>query len=333
MMKAAIFTKYGGPEVIKVRNINKPSPRQNEILIKVRATTVCTGDWRVLGPNAPAGFGLFLRLAFGITGPRVKILGQEVSGVVEEVGANVTEFEVGDEVFGTNDVSFGAHAEYLSMKADFAVIKKPSNLDMCESAAIPFGGLTSLFFLRDLAKLSSGENVLINGASGCLGTFAIQLAKILSPDCKVTAVCSARNEEMVRALGADEVVDYSKTDFTKGSGKYDVIYDTIGSVKYSEAKRVMSENSVLMTAVPSLGSIRTLMWNWITGNKQKYRTGTPDIGKGDENQILAYLKQLIEEGKLKPIIDSKYSLDNISDAFRLVDSGHKRGNAVVVISE
>lgn len=332
MMRAAVLTRYGGPEVIKVQTIKKPSPKKNDVLIKVHATTVCTGDWRVIGPNAPPGFGLFLRLAFGITGPRIKVLGQELAGVVEAVGANVTEFKVGDEVFGTNDTNWGAHAEYVAMGSDFALIKKPSNMSMKESATIAFGGITSLYFLRDVAKLESGENILINGASGCLGTFAIQLAKILSPTCKVTAVCSAKNEELVRALGADKFVDYTQTDFTTGSDKYEVIYDTLGKIKYSDAKQVLSENSILMTAVPSMGSIGTLMWNSLSGNKKKFRTGTPSIGNNTKSD-LSYLKDLIEEGKLKTVIDSEYPLEKISEAFALVDSGHKRGNAVVVVSK
>jgi len=332
-MKAAVFTEYGDADVIKVQTIEKPVPRPDEVLVKVYATTVTTGDWRVLGPNAPSGFGCLMRCFFGCCSPRMNVLGQEFAGVVEEIGANVTEFKVGDEVFGTNDINWGAHAEYITIAENFALIKKPSNMGMCESATIPFGAVTSLYFIRDVAEIKDGGNVVINGASGCLGTFAIQIVKILSPTCKVTAICSRSNEALVRMLGADEFIDYNENDFTQGNEKYDVIYDTIGRINYSAATNVMSENAIFMTAAPSLGALGTMLLNacYCCGSK-KFTTGTPVIGTGTKAD-LACLKKWIEEGKLKTVIDSKYSLDNISEAFRLVASGHKKGNAVVLVKE
>lgn len=330
-MKAAVLTEYGDADAVKVQTVQKPVPRQNQVLVKIHATTVCSGDWRVMGPNVPFGFGCIMRCVFGCCSPRRNVLGQEFAGVVEEVGANVTEFQVGDEVFGTNDINFGAHAEYMTIAADFALIKKPSNMGMCESATIPFGGVTSLYFMRDLAQLKDGENVLINGASGCLGTFGIQIAKIISPTCKVTAICSGKNEELVRRLGADEFIDYNKQDFTQQSVIYDVIYDTVGNINYSAASNVMSKQAIFMTAAPEgFCTLWKMLLNkcYCCGSK-KFTTGTPSIGT-ETKADLEVLKKWIEEEKLKTVIDSNYSLDDIQDAFRLVASGHKKGSAVVV---
>jgi len=329
-MKAAVLTEYGDADVVKVQTIEKPVPRQNEVLVRIHATTVCTGDWRVMGPNVPFGFGCIMRCVFGCCSPRRNVLGQEFAGIVEEVGENVAEFEVGDEVFGTNDINFGAHAEYMTIAADFALIKKPSNMGMRESATIPFGGVTSLYFLRDVAELKKGENVLINGASGCLGTFAIQIAKIISPTCKVTAICSGKNEGLVRKLGADDFIDYNKNDFTEGSIIYDVIYDTKGTINYSAASNVMSEKAIFMSAAPDLCALWKMLLNscYCCGSK-RFTTGTPTIGL-ETKADLECLKEWVEEGKLKTVIDSNYSLDDIQDAFRLVASGHKKGSAVVI---
>jgi len=332
MMKAAVFTQYGSIDNIEVQTIEKPVPSKNEVLVKVYATTVCTGDWRILGPNVPCGLGCIMRCMFGCCSPNMKTLGQEFAGVIEEVGEDVSEFKVGDEVFGTVDVNFNAHAEYLTVAEDYALIKKPSNMSMVESATIPFGGVTSLYFLRDVIHLSDGENVLINGASGCLGTFAIQIAKLLSPNCRVTAVCSGKNEELVRSLGADEFIDYTKSDITTSSEKFDVIYDTVGKIGYYSAFAIMSEGAIFATAAPTWVDVMPMLLNscYCCGSKT-FTTGVPDIGT--ETKVdLECLKKWIEEGKLKTIIDTKFSFDEILDAFRLVESGHKRGSAAVVVN-
>jgi len=331
-MKAAVFTQYGSIDNIELQTIEKPIPTKNEVLVKVYATTVCTGDWRILGPNVPCGMGCLLRCMFGCCSPNMTTLGQEFAGVIEKIGADVTEFKVGDEVFGTVDINFNAHAEYLTIAEDFALIKKPSNMSMVEAATVPFGGLSSLYFLRDLINLSDGENVLINGASGCLGTFAIQLAKLLSPNCKVTAVCSGKNEELVRSLGADEFIDYTNTDVTKGSEKFDVIYDTVGKMGYYSACSIMSDGGIFATAAPSWGNVGSMLLNccYCCGSKT-CTTGAPDIGKGSKDD-LECLKKWIEEGKLKTIIDTTFSLDDILDAFRLVASGHKKGSAAIIVN-
>jgi len=331
MMKAAVFTQYGDIDNIEMQTIAKPVPSRNEVLVKVHTTTVCSGDWRILGPNVPCCTGWILRCMFGCCSPKIKTLGQEFAGVVAEIGEDVSEFKVGDEVFGTVDINFNAHAEYLTVTEDFALIKKPSNMDMVESATIPFGGVTSLYFLRDVVNLSDGENILINGASGCLGTFAIQIAKLLSPNCTVTAVCSGKNEDLVRSLGADEFIDYTKDDVTKSGDKYDVIYDTVGKIGYYAACAIMSEGAILATAAPTWGDLMPMMLNscYCCGSKT-FTTGTPEIGKETKSD-LECLKKWIEEGKLKTVIDKKFSFDEILDAFRLVDSGHKKGSAAVVV--
>jgi len=333
-MKAALFTQYGDADSIEMGTLDKPIPEKNEVLVKVFATSVTSGDWRILGPNVPSCFfGCVMRCMFGCCSPSMKTLGQEFAGVVTEIGANVTEFQVGDEVFGTKDVQFGAHAEFLTIAADFAIIRKPSNMSMVESATITFGGVTSLYFLRDVAKLEGGENIAINGASGSLGTFAIQIAKLLSPNCKVTAICSGKNERMVMDLGADEFIDYTKTDFTKENLQFDVIYDTVGKVGFYDACNVLSSGGKFLAAAPTCGDIGKMMLNSCNccGSKS-LMSGTPEIGNGTKAD-LECLKKWIEDGKLKTIIDTEFAFDNIAEAFRLVDSGHKRGNAAVVVIE
>lgn len=276
-------------------------------------------------------FNIF-RLALGITGPRNKVLGQEFSGTVTEIGAGVKDFSVGDLVMGTNDTNLGAHAEYLCMDANFAVIKKHEKVDIQEAAGIAFGGLTSLYFLRDVAKLEKGSRIAIVGASGCLGTYAVQLAKYYGAH--VTAICSDKNSQLVKDLGADDVIDYHKTDFTKGSTKFDCIFNTVGKgLKYSDAKKVLQKNGMLMTAVfKSWSDLRKIIWNGLVGEKPAYKLGTPSIGK-DSKADLEFLSQLIAEGKLKVVIDSKVPFENISEAFRLVDSGRKKGNVIVTIAK
>jgi len=332
MMKAAVFTQYGSSDNIELQTVEKPVPSNNEVLVKVHATTVCTGDWRILGPNVPCGCGCIMRCMFGCCSPKMRSLGQEFAGVITEIGKDVTEFKVGDEVFGTTDINFNAHAEYLTVAENFALIKKPSNMSMVESATIPFGGVSSLYFLRDVLQLSDGENVLINGASGCLGTFAIQIAKLLSPNCKVTAVCSGKNEDLVRSLGADAFIDYTKTDITKSSEKFDVIYDPVGKMSYYAAYSIMSEGATFATAAPTWGDIGAMILNscFCCGSKT-FTAGTPEIGSGTKAE-LECLKKWIEEGKLRTIIDTKFSFDEIREAFRLVDSGHKRGSAAVLVN-
>lgn len=352
MMKAGVFKKYGIENAKVVDDVPKPKAGKKDVLVEVRSTSVTTGDWRSAAMIVPYGFGWIMRLMIGVTAPRGPgVFGQEFAGVVTEVGGDAgTEFKVGDEVFGTNDVNFGAHAEYIAVASDYAIARMPGSDDdnnknnkMAEYGAIAFGGLTSLYFLRDMAALVKGDKVLITGASGCLGTFGIQLAKHYGAH--VTAVCSGKNEKLVRSLGADDFIDYTTTadvaewgggagdDGGKKKKKYDYIYDTVGKVKFADAKGIMTENGQLLAAAfESVGVVCKILANSMFGGKQKFRTGTPPIGNGSKKD-LEFLSKLVEEGKLKVVVDTKFPLDKIADAFALVHSGHKRGSCVVTVKE
>lgn len=332
-MRAAVIRKYGGPEVFKIENVPKPTPKKNQVLVNVYATSVTTADWRVSGPNPPPAFGFsfLFRLIFGISAPRKKVLGQEFAGVVEEVGSNVTEFKVGDEVFGTNDINFGAHAEYVCVDSDYAITHKPPEAAMANYGAIAFGGVTALYFLRDEGKLKIGDKLLIVGASGCLGTFAVQLGKYFGAD--VTGVCSTKNVDLVKELGADQVIDYTIEDYKSSAVKYDYIFDTVGKISFPAAKKILKDDGQLLAAAfNGWGDIRKVIFNSMFGGKKKYKLGTPTIGNGTKKD-LKFLSDLIQNGKLKVVLDSNQPLEQISDAFQLVNTGHKRGCAGIVIKE
>lgn len=232
-MRAMVYEKYGPPEVLHLKELEKPTPKDNEVLIRVVATTVTSGDWRVRSLNVPLGFGFISRLVFGFSRPRQTVLGTELAGEIESVGKDVKQFKVGDQVFAFNDTRMGCYVDYKCMPADGAVALKPPKLTYGEAAALSFGGTTALDFFRR-AKLQSGESVLINGASGGVGTAAVQLARHFGAD--VTAVCSSANVEWVKSLGASHVIDYSREDFTQNGKTYDVILDTVGTAPFSRSK-------------------------------------------------------------------------------------------------
>lgn len=319
-MKAIIATKYGPPEVFQLKEVNKPIPKDNEILIKIRATTVTTGDTRLRSLNVPFGFGVITRLVFGFRKLRNPILGQELSGEVESVGKDVKQFKEGDEVFGSS--GSGAYAEYATLKEDGAIVKKPSNMTFEEAAAICFGALSSLAFLRDMGKIKNGDKVLINGASGGLGTFAVQLAKYFGAE--VTGVCSTSNVELVKSLGADKVVDYTKEDFTQNEESYDIIFDTVGKVTYSQCKDSLKENGRFLMAVAGIPQFFLVLWTSMFSSK-KAVAGVAVPTKED----LKFVKQLMEDGNLKTVIDRSYTLEKITEAHRYVDKGHKKGNVII----
>lgn len=232
-MKAIVYERYGPPEVLHLKEVEKPTPKNNEVLIKTYATTVTSGDWRVRSLSVPAGFGLLMRLVFGVSRPRQPILGSELAGIIESVGKDVSKFKVGDPVFAFSDAAMGCHAEYKCMAEDGAVAPKPSSLTFEEAAALSFGGTTALDFLRR-GKLKSGESVLVNGASGAVGTAAVQLAKHFGAI--VTAVCSTANVGLVTSLGASHVIDYTQEDFSQNGKTYDLIVDTAGTAPFSRSK-------------------------------------------------------------------------------------------------
>ena len=322
-MKVVVYERYGPPEVLQFKEVEKPTPKDNEVLIKAHATTVTSGDWRVRSLNVPAGFGLIMRLVFGVSRPKQPILGTELAGVIESIGKDVKKFKVGDQVFAFSDAAMGCHAEYKCMPEDGAVALKPFNLTYDEAAALSFGGTTALDFFRR-AKLQSEERVLVNGASGGVGTAAVQLAKHFGAD--VTGVCSTANEELVRSLGASHVIDYTKEDFTQNSETYDVIVDTVGTAPFSRSKASLKKGGRLLMVLCGLPDMLQIPWVSMTSSK-KVIAG-PAVGRAED---LRFLAGLAEAGEFKPVIDRRYSFEQIADAHRYVDTGRKKGNVVITL--
>ena len=322
-MKAVIYKQYGPPDVLQIKEIEKPTPKHNEILIKIHATTVTSGDWRLRSLNVPAGFKLLTRLAFGFSKPKQPILGSELAGVIESVGSDVTQFKAGDPVFAFSDASMGCYAEYKCMPADAAVALKPHNLSYEEAAALSFGGTTALDFFRR-ARLQRADKVLINGASGGVGAAAIQLAKHFGAD--ITAVCSTANIALVKSLGAHHVIDYTRDDFTLNGETYDVIMDTAGTAPFSHIKDSLKKGGRLLKVLGGLPDMLQIPWILMTSNK-KVIAG-PAVGRADD---LRFLAELAEAGEFKSVIDRCYPLEQIVEAHRYVDSGRKKGNVVLTL--
>ena len=309
-MKAVICTKYGSPEVLEIREIEKPAPKPDELLIKIYATTVHIGDTKIrrlepgLGSVTDFFFKPVMRIILGFRGPRRKILGMELSGEIEKIGRNVTRFKVGDSVFASTEFQLGAYAQYRSFAENGVVELKPNNMTHEEAAPVSNGGITALIHLRK-ADIKKGEKVLIYGASGSVGTYAIQLAKYFGAE--VTAVCSSQNLELVKSIGADKVIDYTKKDFTESGETYDVIYDAVGKIEKSKRKKSLSKSGRYLNVLNPSGNI-----------KQKV-------------EDLLFLKELCEAGKLKTVIDRVYPLEKIIEAHAYVDKGHKKGNVVITV--
>lgn len=325
-MKAIITTAYGSPDVLQLQEVEKPTPKDKEVLIRIHATAVNSGDWRVRSLEVPPGFGIIVRLLFGFNRPRQPILGTVLAGTVEAVGAEVTNFKPGDRVMAMDGAKMGAHAEYKTLPADGAVVPLPEELGFEEGAAIPFGGLTALYFLRDLGKIQSGDQVLINGASGAVGTAAIQLAKHFGAE--VTAVNSAANAELVTSLGADHVIDYKQEDFTASGQTYDLIMDNVGNAPFARSQKALKPGGRLLAVVAGMPEMLRAVWVNLTGNK-KILPGTATESAAD----LQWLADLAAEGKFRAVIDRRYPLAETAEAHRRVDSGRKRGNVVVTVVE
>ncbi len=322
-MKAVLYTKYGSPEVLELKEIEKPMPKDNEVLIKIHAATVSAVD-----SIFRKGDDFFARMATGLFKPKNPVLGDDFAGEVEAAGKNVKRFKIGDKVYGAT-VGGGAHLEYLTVSEDGAVALKPDNMTFEEAACIPYGGLTALPFLRDTAKIQTGQKILIIGASGSVGTFAVQLAKYFGAE--VTGVCSTMNIELVKSLGADRVMDYKKEDFTKSGKHYDIIFDTVGKSSFTESKGSLKTGGLFMTTYITLGILFQMLWTSKIGSKKAVISFT-GLRKPDEKaNDLIFLKGLIEAGKLKSVIDQRFPFSQIAEAHRLVDSGHKRGNVVVTM--
>jgi NADPH:quinone reductase-like Zn-dependent oxidoreductase len=309
-MKAVICTKYGPPEVLQIREVEKPIPDTDEVLIKILATTVHIGDTKIrrlapgLGPVEDFFFKPLMRIIVGFTGPRKKILGMELSGEIEAIGKDVRRFKIGDPVFASTEFRFGAYAQYCCIPENGILAVKPINMTHEEAAPVSNGGITALIHLRK-ANIQKGQKVLIYGASGSVGTYAIQIAKYFGA--VVTAVCSTSNLELVRSLGADKVIDYTKEDFTQNGETYDVIYDAVGKIENSKRKKSLAKSGQYLNVLTMSGNIKL---------------------KIDD---LYSLKKLCEEGYLKTVIDRRYSMEQIVEAHRYVDKGHKKGNVVITI--
>ena len=322
-MKAMVYERYGAPDVLELTEVSTPTPKDDEVLIEVRATTVTSGDARLRAMNVPVGFGLLSRLAFGVFGPRRRILGVEVSGVVAAVGKKVTRFEVGAPVFALSGLRMGCHAEYCAIPEGGALATKPANLTFEEAAAMAFGGTTALDFFRR-GELKSGEQILVNGASGAVGTAAVQLAKHFGAH--VTAVCSTGNVGLVRSLGADAVIDYTREDFEEDGKLYDVIMDTVGTAPFSRSKRSLKKGGRLLLVLAGLPDMLGALWTNMTTDK-KVVAGPA----GERVEDLRLLAELAEAGKYRPVIDRSYPLERIAEAHAYVDTGRKKGNVVLTV--
>jgi NADPH:quinone reductase-like Zn-dependent oxidoreductase len=320
-MKAVNCTQYGSPEVLKLVDTPKPTPHDDEILIKVHASVVTPSDTAFR-----KGDPFIIKLIYGLSKPRNPKQGVEYSGVIEAIGKDVTTFNIGDMVFGMEPDSFGAHADYICVKMKKPMALKATTVTHAEMVGILDGASTARTFLQDTANVQPGQKVLINGASGSVGAYGVQIAKMLGAE--VTGVCSGANVELVKSLGADHVIDYTKTDFTKTGQTYDVIFDAVGKHSFGECKKALTKNGQYLTTVPTLGMLAGLIQSLFTSKKAKFTTA----GLKQSNVTLTTLKEWTEVGKLKAVIDRQYPLTEIIEAHRYVETGRKKGNVIITVA-
>ena len=327
-MKAVVYEKYGPPEVLQLKEIEKPVPKDNEVLIKIYATVVTAEDPGARSGSFPPLFWLLGRSITGFIRPKKQILGGILAGEIESVGKDVTRFKEGDQVFGINLKDAGAYAEYVCLHEEKVLAIKPANMTY-EEAAAANGVITALPFLRDKGNIQSGQKVLIYGASGSVGTMSVQVAKYYGAE--VTGVCSTANLELVKSLGADKVIDYTKEDFTKTGQTYDIIFDAVGKSSFSRCKGSLKQRGIYLTTVAGLVDLLQVLWTSMVGSKKaKFATaGLRPPGEITKDLILG--KELIEAGKIKSVIDRRYPLEQVVEAHRYVEKGHKKGNVVITV--
>ena len=326
-MQAVVYTEYGPPDLLQLKEVETPTPKANEVLIAIHATTVSTGDCNVRNFTFVTRSMLpIAKLMFGIWKPwKTRVLGTELAGEVERAGKDVTRFKTGDRVIASRGAAGGGHAQYACLPEAGAVVIKPDSLSWEEAVAIPFGANTALYFLRDLGKIRAGQELLIIGASGAIGSAAVQLAKHYGAT--VTGVCSGANVELVKSLGADAVIDYTRDDFTRNGHTYDLIFDVVGATTFDRCQGSLKPNGVFLQNIMELSDVVRALWTSITG-KKKIKGGVA-IGNQKGMRLIA---ELAADGTLKPVIDRSYPLEQIAEAFKYVERGHKKGNVVVTVA-
>jgi NADPH:quinone reductase-like Zn-dependent oxidoreductase len=318
-MKAIVYTEFGPPEVLQLKEVEKPTPTEDEVLIRVHATTVSAED-----PAMRSSPGLN-----GLREPKNPILGWYLAGEVEAIGKHVERFSIRDQVFGSAGTRLGCHAEYICLPENGALAIKPSNITYEEAAAIPNGALTALPYLRDNGKIRRGQKVLVNGASGTVGTSGVQFAKYYGAE--VTGVCSTTNLELVKSLGADHVIDYTEEDFTQSGQTYDIIFDAVGKSSFSSCKSSLKDGGIYLTTVPSPEAILQRLRSLISGGKKVSFAATGLRRARAKAKDLAFIRELVEAGKIKAVIDRRYPLEQMAEAHRYVEKGHKKGDVVITV--
>jgi NADPH:quinone reductase-like Zn-dependent oxidoreductase len=324
-MKAIVASGYGTPEVLKFTSVERPAPGQKDVLIKVIASAATTADTMML-----SGKPYVARLFVGLTKPKHPIPGTGFAGVVEAVGSDVTQFAVGDEVFGETTLGFSTNAEYVVVPANGVILPKPASLPFAEAASYCDGHLTSYNFLKRIAQVQPGQRVLVNGAAGSLGTSAIQIAKYLGAH--VTGVCSSRNAGLIKSLGADEVIDYQKQDFTRLNARYNIIFDTVGKISYAKAKKVLTERGMYLSPVLRFSLLMQMITSSLFGKKKAKFEATGANADDTLKTLLLEVVDLHKNGKLKTVIDRQYPLERVAEAHHYIACGHKKGNVVIVVA-
>lgn len=328
-MKAVVYEQYGAPDVLHLKEVAKPIPKDNEVLINIRATTASTGDVNARGFTfVPPGMSFVARLMFGFTKPKKAILGTDFAGEVEAVGKDISQFKVGDRVFGVDGNGMAAYAEYKVMPEDGALTHTPDNLSYEQAVALLFGGSTAYYFLKIKGKIQKGQRVLVNGASGSVGSSAVQLAKHFGAE--VTGVCSGKNADLVTSLGADKVIDYTQEDFRQNAQAYDLIVDTVvGEISFARCKNSLTQQGYYLAVAGGIGTMLHMQWARLFSRKNIIFGGGLAC---ERKEYLVFLKELAEAGAFKPVIDRCYPLEQIVEAHRYVDTGRKKGNVVIKVS-